>query len=330
MTSSTAAVDTLTEREALAARLATLKGPGIRAASEARGKAEAAASAAWEAVRAFEADHRGQDLSEDDQARLARLRQAAEATHHQQQEAAGRFKDISREIQALEDQLRTGAAPQVSLEDLQAHQQTLEAARGEVQRLEGLITTTQGQAPTVDETALQQAQERRREVLADIAEGRATQADLQKADQAVVEAENAAGKAKRSATQVREMAEALGPRLEAARERLEGLEKRTPGLLAAYYEGEGQKATSAYLKAARQVTAAYARLRALGKLVGRLDSNRRTLIMRHPERLRIPAPAGEGNQEGMIFDATSSQWSVIEAAIEAERGRLRDQGLDLV
>ena len=115
--------------------------------------------------------------------------------------------------------------PQIpqTLQALLEHQEQLGKARIEVARLRVLIAQHEGGAK-LDDSALLKAQQHRREVLADLATGKANQEDLAAADQAVAEADTDIHQQRRLARLNSETAAALEPRLEAAKAELEALQ----------------------------------------------------------------------------------------------------------
>lgn len=222
------------------------------------------------------------------------------------------------------------APPAVTMKDLQNHRKEIDKAAAEVERLEKLIEGQTGIAATVDNGALTEAQARRRSVLADLAEGRATESDLATADKALAAAEKAFREASAQANRARETVEALQPRLEKAKERHQMLVTATPEITALYLRSQAEAAGAEYLKAAETLAARYTELAALESVLTRLPGHgNESLLAGAPLDIvgpRLAVTRSKTDAQGLLdlVDPVA-----IEAAAERERATLVKAGVSL-
>lgn len=274
-----------------------------------------------------------------DEIQHERLKQSLEEEEKADNEKTGELEALRQDVESLPALLSENS---VSAEDLSDLNGKMAAAKAAVETLQSLIAEQQGILGAAREslkpapcfTADRQA------LLADIAMGSATYAELEALDlrigKARQEEQAAAATANPAIEGATHTIQGLTRKLEDAKAALSGLESERKALVISYLEGEAGKEEARYLQAVSALVERYTRMLALNRLMESMG--RTSLLKGSAHKLEIPALTRmefSGKSTGtnglvfsgsILFDTSGEVAEKMANALELEIKALKSMG----
>lgn len=284
---------------------------------------------------------RREDTDPEDDPRVKERVRVVEVLEEQLADLEAHHKDLTVEIAHLERTELPACQGDTGLDAVLDHQHRLGAARDQVAELEAAIEGRR----EAEETAiaampsLGELEARREALLAEIAVGNATEADLDALDGEIARereaAEEAREEADRRAQDARQAVAGLERKLAVAREELVELEERTPEVLTQFLTTEAEQVCKAYLKAAGQVRDHMFQLYALSELLERHGGPGGRFLLAAWNDALLPTfslPPCEGlalrHRPGVFFSTQADEYHAARPQVLAdEQARLTGMGV---
>lgn len=236
---------------------------------------------------------------------------------------------IAEDKQSLE-QLIAEADAGADVDEVIAHQNALAAARDEVERLQALISEQEESLDSLTLDAderLDALQERREEVLADIALGEDNQDELKSLDKEIESIIGDTDGSQREALEkyrhASQTVSGLKVRLQRQEEKLAELEAMSEGVIEQFLLDQGNKLASGFAKHAKQLIESFVRLKAIDELLMEKGGrNAMTYVPGDWYRTFIPAIGSAGADAPFIAESAN-----YAEQVHREIERFRNMGL---
>ncbi|WP_022946972.1 hypothetical protein [Methylohalobius crimeensis] len=282
-----------------------------------------------------------EDLDDLQREKLARLRQAAEKADQEAQAAREDFQALTAELNELERNALPNCNAGAAIEEALAYQARVAEIQGQIEGLEKLIEeqrqiveNSQAEVPALD--GLYQ---KREDLLADLAIGQASKADMETLEAEISEAEKnrdkAIQRAKRGevkANQARQTIAGLERKIEPLRQELAEIEDKGPEVLRQLVRGEAEVLGKEYAELATALKNHFVRLVGLSMLLKSLGGKEflTTVELALPgfaldtcKAVELPA------HPGWLYQLHSwSDRETFHKAMHSERERLREHGVE--
>ena len=340
-------LDRMARKEDLEARKAALS-PEVNKASSERNKWQLVADECHKQVISFRSEvnermkRDGRDvMAPDERARIEELQEAFRSASEQLEEAEKRYTAMDAELTSLENQVRQFNCKVVA-DDVLSFQAILRDVARRAEDLRALIAMHER---TISEErasmpAVPDMREQREDLLAEIAEGTATDADLKKLDQEIAKAQRAAEEAREKIQTVIDKEEAL---VSAFRRRLSSIEadltareERNRKVIIEFFVTSLEEAGEEYDEALLRLAETYRKVMAIADLLGRYDKDRPTVVrsglLDIPHLIRTTRETGDSapNHEELLWRVRNAiTVEAIGQQMTTESARLSALGIEL-
>lgn len=274
-------------------------------------------------------------MSDADRRAVEDLRQAVRDAIEAHRRAVERGEKLQQEIRDLDHAVEDGAAS-MGPKELRAHQRALEAAQGQVDRIQTLVTAQEEElARLAADAGLDALQQKREDALAAVAASEGSQKDVEALDKEIAQAKAAAEKRAEKCARARATLSGLIRKLADAEATRDALDVSTPFFLRGYMLSEAASLGTKYLEAANALVAQYERLWALQTLLKQYGpaGKARDFFPYNFSEMAIPCPALKGFEnvpaahrgQGMVYRGRApGSKADLDRAVERELARLRE------
>jgi DNA repair exonuclease SbcCD ATPase subunit len=277
-------------------------------------------------------------LTPDQKSKLKALEQAANDTYNSAKELGERKKKLNQKISDLQAEL-SSFSPTLSVLEVLRYQKTLAAAE---QKVDNLVEAIQKQEEVIEQTQrslgpVPSYAQKREDLLAEIAVGKATESDLKKLDKEIEANLQKYEKEQDSASQItgtaQETIEGLNRKLATAKAELSVIKTKKSDVLNQFLKSEAERVGEEYATLTAKLVERFEQLVALDNMLGQSAK----LRVNGYDRFLIPIFNVKACQEQGHHNHPGQFWSVRNAfdfkrsalVEQAEQDRLENLGVQI-